>query len=328
MTGALVHRLVIHGVWLIVALSLPDQAKAESPAFDPGRLSFMMDIDGRYSPYRQFFTTVLPGGESRLKLRQGASVGDIRVAATAGNFSRDRRGWRWRAPQKPGIYLLRITKTTTGELMLVRAFVLVPTHINARGDMFGYRIGHYPKPMRGLPAYYTPQGFIRVTAANLDTPVSPHFRLGQFVCKEASQGYPKYLVLRPRLLLKLEGLLEDVNRAGVRTDGFQVMSGYRTPFYNHAIGNVRNSRHQWGGAADIYIDENPRDGRMDDLNRDGRSNYRDAQWLGHLAATYVVRHRRRDLIGGVGVYGATPAHGPFVHIDVRGIGARWGYESE
>ena len=60
--------------------------------------------------------------------------------------------------------------------------------------------------------------------------------------------------LRPRLLLKLEMMLEKVNAAGYRCDTFQVMSGYRTPHYNMAIGNVKYSRHVWGGAADIFVD--------------------------------------------------------------------------
>jgi len=37
-----------------------------------------------------------------------------------------------------------------------------------------------------------------------------------------------------------------------------------------------------------------------------------------------VEREHPDLIGGVGIYHATSAHGPFVHIDVRGTRARWG----
>lgn len=55
----------------------------------------------------------------------------------------------------------------------------------------------------------------------------------------------------------LEFILEKVNAQGYRWETFCVMSGYRTPYYNKAIGNVRYSRHLWGDAADIFIDENP-----------------------------------------------------------------------
>ena len=37
-----------------------------------------------------------------------------------------------------------------------------------------------------------------------------------------------------------------------------------------------------------------------------------------------VERAHPDLTGGVGIYKATSAHGPFVHIDVRGTKARWG----
>jgi hypothetical protein len=61
---------------------------------------------------------------------------------------------------------------------------------------------------------------------------------------------------------------------------------------------------------------------MDDLNRDGRVDHRDAQVI--LAAAERVERRHPDLTGGVGVYRATRAHGPFAHVDVRGRRARWG----
>lgn len=44
---------------------------------------------------------------------------------------------------------------------------------------------------------------------------------------------------------------------------------------------------------------------------------------GSQAAEHVDREHP-DLIGGVGIYHATSAHGTFVHIDVRGTRARWG----
>jgi len=114
-----------------------------------------------------------------------------------------------------------------------------------------------------------------VTEENQDTMVSPHFTLKQFACNQDS-GFPKYLVLRERLVLKLEDILEKVNKHAYRCDTFHIMSGYRTPYYNELNGNVKHSMHLWGGAADIFIDESPKDGMMDDLNKDGRIDWRDA----------------------------------------------------
>jgi hypothetical protein len=76
----------------------------------------------------------------------------------------------------------------------------------------------------------------------------------------------------------------------------------------------------YGDAADIFIDNN-RDGRMDDLNHDGKVNIADARVI--LAAANRVEAAHPSLIGGVGVYSGTSAHGPFTHIDTRGYPARW-----
>ena len=77
----------------------------------------------------------------------------------------------------------------------------------------------------------------------------------------------------------------------------------------------------YGDAADVFVD-NDGDGRMDDLNRDGRIDSRDAKVI--LEAVEQVERAHGDLAGGVGVYRATRAHGPFAHVDVRGTPARWG----
>ena len=76
----------------------------------------------------------------------------------------------------------------------------------------------------------------------------------------------------------------------------------------------------YGDASDIFIDNNG-DGRMDDLNHDGRVDLRDARVI--EAAVDRVEREHPALVGGCGVYAATRAHGPFVHIDTRGYRARW-----
>ena len=127
--------------------------------------------------------------------------------------------------------------------------------------------------------YLPPPGFIEVTKDNQDTKVSPHFTLKQFLCKEdTTRPFPKYVVLKERLPLKLEAMLERVNELGVKVDTLHVMSAYRTPYYNHAIGDVKYSMHQWGSAADVYVDPHKKN-RMEDLNRDGRVDIEDAKFL-------------------------------------------------
>jgi hypothetical protein len=217
-----------------------------------------------------------------------------------------------------------VSRAGSSEEILLNVFVIVPLERVEKGRLNGYRIGSYPATaLKGLEIYKPPPGFIEVTKDNKDTLVSPHFRLEQFLCKQAGR-YPKYIVLRSRLLLKLELLLQRVNAAGFRADTFQVMSGYRTPSYNKAIGNVKYSRHMWGGAADIFIDEEPKDGRLDDLNRDGKIDYRDAAVIYDLIDDLYGDPLYAPFVGGLGRYKKTAAHGPFVHVDVRGFRARWG----
>jgi uncharacterized protein YcbK (DUF882 family) len=146
--------------------------------------------------------------------------------------------------------------------------------------------------------------------------------LKQFLCKQAGE-FPKYLVLNELLLLKLEFILEQVNKKGYCASTFNILSGYRTPHYNKLIGNVQYSRHLWGGAADIYIDENPRDDMMDDLNKDGLIDYKDARILYKIIDDMFGESWYEKYKGGLGRYKKTTKHGPFVHVDVRGFRARW-----
>ena len=129
--------------------------------------------------------------------------------------------------------------------------------------------------------------------------------------------WPKYLVLDLKLVDKLECVIKDLEISGLH-----VMSGYRTPQYNGpgGDGRVKNSRHTYGDAADVWVDEDG-DGRMDDLNHDGRVDADDAEVLAR-----AVEHVERlypALTGGAGTYRATREHGPFVHVDTRGRPARW-----
>ena len=231
--------------------------------------------------------------------------------------------WRGTAPARAGMVPLELRDAATGDRLTLHVFVLVPYAAMRHGAIDGYRIGRYPRPRHGHEAAYErPRGFVEVTPALLDTWVSPHFQLGQFVCKQDG-GFPKYLVLRPPLLIKLEELLAEVNRRGIVAHGFGIMSAYRTPTYNAAIGNVTVfSRHEYGDAADIFVDEDG-DGVMDDLNHDGRHTIADAQVLQAIVDQAESEPAFAGLDGGLGTYPPTPEHGPFVHVDVRGFDVRW-----
>lgn len=194
------------------------------------------------------------------------------------------------------------------------------------GSVGSYRIGFWPEEKGRLrsEAYENPEGFIEVTPQNQETRISEHFRLKDFLTRDQQDIWPKYLVLREPLLDKLELVISDLEDRGVPARSLQVLSGFRTPQYNQNLGDgsgrARDSRHQFGDAADIFIDNN-QDGRMDDLNRDGRVNMKDTRVI--LAAVERVEKQYPDLLGGTGLYHSTGSHGPFAHIDVRGSKARW-----
>jgi hypothetical protein len=289
-------------------------------AWDQSRLSIPVIVNGHIIPYPVFAIFVMPGSPISVGFVDASggatvSLGGRELGAEVSEL---------RASEKPGMETLEIRDTATGETCLINVFTMVPaSSVGKDGRLNGYRIDKYPaSPLRGLDIYLPPDGFVEVTRDNAHVAVSPNFTLGEFLAKQASD-YPKYLVLRSSLLLKLENILASLNNAGYPTAGIVIMSGYRTPFYNRAIGNVQYSRHVWGGAADLYIDDEPADGKMDDLNKDGRVDRDDARWLANFINEMSRRGAFGPRIGGMGVYGSTSAHGPFVHVDVRGTRARW-----
>lgn len=225
-------------------------------------------------------------------------------------------------PGKPGVYRL-LTDARQGLTFIV----LTPFSAKVAGRIGDYRMGVWPFERRAAsdPAYENPPGFIEVTPDNFHTRVSEHFTLGQFVTKGQDDVWPKYLALDRRLVDKLELTIDELARRGHRVSGLVVMSGFRTPDYNEAGGDTGGrsavSRHLYGDAADVYPDGAGR-GWIDDLNRDGRRDIRDARVV--AAAADAVEAQHPELTGGIGIYPGNGAHGPFVHIDARGRHARWG----
>lgn len=254
----------------------------------------------------------LPGGEA------------LRVAA-------DSDAPAQASPSRPGIWRLVVA---AGEAIRPVAdfnvITLIPTSEKRGGRIGSYRIGSWPTERRGRVIgargvdYSAPSGFIEVTRENQHTLLSEHFRLRDFLTHDQENVWPKYLVVDTRLVDKLELVLSELKRQGIDVSGTRVMSGFRTPQYNTGGGDARGraalSRHMYGDAADIFIDSDG-SGDMDDLNRDRRVNIEDARVI--MRAVDRVERAHPELVGGCGVYVATSAHGPFIHIDTRGYPARW-----
>ncbi|NQX88927.1 MAG: hypothetical protein HRT77_09695, partial [Halioglobus sp.] len=204
-----------------------------------------------------------------------------------------------------------------------RLNLFVGTYLPAGAqELGGYRIGVVPEghAVHG-DRYLAPRLYFEVTPQNIDTRLSAHFTLRQFLCKQESD-FPKYVVLRESLLVLLEGLVGAVREAGYPVTTFGIISGYRTPDYNRRIGNVPNSRHVYGDALDFYIDVDA-DGQMDDLNRDGAHNSADVDRLYAIVEAFKSDTRGISPLGGIGRYYRTSRHGGFIHVDARGSRARW-----
>jgi uncharacterized protein YcbK (DUF882 family) len=223
-----------------------------------------------------------------------------------------------RTPGSPGIW--RLENHSGQEITVITQ---VPAHEQTGSHLNGYHIGLYPTARSGRTDIYAPpSGFIEVTRENRDVKVSEHFTLGQFLTKDQFDVWPKYLVLDLRLIDKLELVIQELNAMGVRAERMHVMSGFRTPQYNGPGGGGRAalSRHMWGDAADVWIDSLG-DGRMDDLNGDGRIDHDDSAVV--LRAVERVERKFPELTGGAGTYPGNSDRGPYIHIDVRGNHSRW-----
>lgn len=285
-------------------------------ADDSSRAAFTITFEGVTSDLPIMTTTIMPS--STLVIKSEAIP-----TASIGIITSTSKDWQWIAPSTPGRHEIRFEKN--GETILLHVFVLTPFENAENAELNGYQIGPYRKTLfRGLSNYQAPLGFIDLSHGPADLKISPHFTLGQFICKQQPGHDPTYLSVRAETLIKLETLLEAANDKGWKADTFHIMSGFRTPFYNRSIGNpTTSSRHLYGGAADIWLDRDG-DGQMDDLNGDGKITKDDARELARLAEALAKKGGRNWPAGGIGIYGPNSARGPFVHIDSRGYKARWG----
>ena len=278
-------------------------------------LAFLHPLRGESGALR--YVPALPGS----RVVQGAPGGLSAVIAGAASTE-------FTAPGKPGIYTFSIARDEVRRPVdNLSIITLVPMSQKRAGRIGGYQLGSWPFERGGkprTPRYAAPPGFIEVTPQNQNFHVSEHFRLRDFLTKDQRNIWPKYVLIDPLLIDKLELTVQELQSQGVRVDHLHVMSGFRTPRYNVGGGNPAGranlSRHMYGDGADVYVDNN-RDGQPDDITGDRRVTVRDAEKF--AAAADRVERRYRSLVGGIGVYSACCGHGPFTHVDVRGYRARW-----
>lgn len=303
-----------------VATSLLDPEASSAAYLEDAAVEFLNPLRGESGKLRMAFRKP----EEELA-KKGSSAGATPVYE---GESGSEAGRGPVTPSEPGIYRIAVelgkARRAVQDLSLVN---LVP-FAEKKGSKIGlYYIGNWPYEKGGTPrspAYANPAGFIEVTPENKSARVSEHFKLADFLTKDQPAVWPKYLVLEPKLIDKLELVIQELEAQGHPVKHVQIMSGFRTPYYNHAGGNTGGranlSRHMYGDAADVFVD-NDRNGTLDDLNGDGRVDVADAEVIARAAERVEAKHPA--LVGGVGIYKACCGHGPFTHVDVRGYRARW-----
>jgi hypothetical protein len=293
---------------------------------------FFVEANGEWLDNHVFTYTVLPGESVQLRVFVPeevimATVRDLKETANyrtpPGQDSTchwKMRELTWKAPLAPGLYPLtdkelRGADGKSDPQHRVNLIVLVPSDSLQDGWLEDFHLGQYPKSKHG---YEVPRGFIEVTKENKDTYISEHFKLGDFLCK-VSRSFPTFEALDMRLVQKLEILIQKLSSDGYACTGLRILSGFRTPAYNRSRNAARESQHMYGMAADIVVDENG-DGRMDDLDRDGKVTRKDADLLAKEA---LALNDVGIFVGGYASYGARRRRGPFVHVDIRGQSVTW-----
>lgn len=304
-----------------VTSSLLDPQPKPLPFISDAAIEFLDPIRGESGKLR---AAIVPGGTPLAKEKADPKL----VARYESDEGAPYISPELRTPQTPGIYRMAFeidrAKRAIDDLNVI---TLVPFGEKKSGKIGLYYLGSWPYEQGGkprLPTYANPRGFIEVTPENQSTNVSEHFKLSQFLTKDQRNVWPKYLLLDPKLLDKLELTIAKLQDAGYKVQHVHVMSGFRTPRYNHGGGNTSGranlSRHMYGDASDVYVDNNL-DGQPDDLNGDRRVDVKDAELFARMAEQ--VEREHPALVGGIGIYVACCGHGPFTHVDVRGYRARW-----
>ncbi|MBV8062661.1 MAG: hypothetical protein JOY51_03650, partial [Nevskia sp.] len=315
------RRFLPGAVLLFVACALLARALPGRAAAAP----YQVYINGLRTNYAH--QSVLPGEwlalQAQANFAMAAGHWESHGGQLVGSSSNRFTDAYWRSTQ-PGTYWVSFTaKTPQGGTVrsIVTIFALVPFQQLKGGQINGYTLGNYkggsptassaPDIVReNAEHYHLPKGFIEITERNRAWPISPHFRLGDFVYGD-DHANRIYAVLSEKLVQKLELLIDWMQAYHYPVRGLRILSGFRTPEVNQAIGRGGFSRHVFGDAADIMVD---------DWNRDGKVDLQDAKIL---AAFVEYMDKQGYYTGGMGVYDTTSEHGPFVHVDTRGYIARW-----
>lgn len=290
-------------IWLLL------MGAAEDPL--PAPPVFSISVDG--SPLNPSMTSfaAVPGGRVHVSCGDSLSWSMLDTRGQGREFCFD-------LPRSHGIFTLT---GRAGDSVQEWA-VLVPVD---GSRMRTATLNSYPMGFFGgsdaATREFIPDGFIELRQETYNTRLSTHFRTSDFLCTLRGD-WPQYMALDLNLVWKLEALLEEVRTCYPAARSIHVISGFRTPAYNSAIGNETDtSLHIYGKAADVWVEGWPSNNLMDDIDRNKRIDVYDGEFL--VSLTRGLEARGEVPVGGASAYRWTESHGPYVHIDTRGSAARW-----
>jgi uncharacterized protein YcbK (DUF882 family) len=305
-----VHRLESRGTVALADSSGPLGLASPNAFGRSGEVRVLFALPGGAVEY----PVELRGDPSELKYAwvPFADTGAVQAIPTA---SVRPLGAEFEAPADPGFYRLVLIEGAERNVVNGPALsVMVPFAAKLGNSLNGYRIGTYVAERLGARANDAPPGFVEVDEETADLPLTKHLRLSDFLTHDGQERWPRYTALDVRLLDKIELVMAEIARLTGRADdslvALDVHSGFRTPMHNRRVMQAaRDSRHQYGDAADLAIDG----------NGDGRITSADARIVAQ--AVEAVEQAHPDLVGGMGLYNR--GDGSYVHIDARGRRVRW-----
>ena len=310
---------------LLIIIVLVSSLSLNAAAFSREHANFSVVYKDLKIPLKTFSIFVLPREDIKISIA-AEDRGQTYTIELGGKIYESSTSFNWKAHAESGHYQATIrekNKAESGSEIKINVFVLHP-YENKNGQYLeDFRIGYYPEiPADKKEMYSKPKGFLKIDQSLLELNLTPHFKMKQFLTGQSSD-LPQFIAIQESLILKLEFFLEEVNKAGYYAESFGIVSLYRTPYFNKKIGNNTDfSRHLFGDAADIYIDNSGNEW-MDDLNGDGQFTKADSDILADLAVKFDQKEEFNDLQGGVCSYKGNGVRGPFLHIDTRGRHITW-----
>jgi hypothetical protein len=263
----------------------------------------------------------------------------------------------WTAPLAPGNYLIELQivreeicyqeaggqETVLGsvrESVSTSRFMMLvqyPYDRDGDGQLAGLPVGIYPnEDAENVNSYVAvrrelykpPKWFVKLTPEVANLRISQHFRLGDFAPDVDLAEGPAFIVISFRLIERLETMIAELRARGHEVETLKIVRGFLTPIQQQRLNrrgaNLTDfSRHIYGDAAVLFVDVDG-DGLMDDLNRDGKVDIDDADFMYQIVERI---ERQVQKFGGLGKL-AKPSDSqlpqtPCIALDMRGSRARW-----